>query len=788
MTTTNNKKPRVTVFGAGIAGLTAAHELAIRGFDVQVIDKEYNEEFDRSTTLDRGIGGMARSQFAFAPSGTLANKEMERLWSGAELLSDVSIRLKPEGTPFHPDRANDIVQRLKTALNELRKHGYPPSTIQIRVHTKDASVPDVALDDPRVAWLVAALTDPKKPDPAITSMFVTWESQRSDLLTFVPGGHPVAGEHGFRFFPSFYRHLFDTMRRTPILKPRPSERTKANTYQNLVPSEGLGFARDGKAVSFMVPRRRLSMEAMRTILGDALEQLGYTGSDVSRFALKLFKYMTSGTKRRVEDYENMSWGHFLDVDRYSAISREHIEFGPQMSAALRGSASDARTQGNITVQLLADQMEEDSRADFTLAGPTSGAWFDHWHDFLLDQGVKFHRGEIVGFTSTAHPIVKPSLEEGGPQITGTVFVIALSLPGVVPVAEALRRVVQSAADANDLKRLQFEPDVDANPVELKVEHMKLKDLTSVIEFGGNVDVVDVQGLASPTPKGPLQHLSGIQFFFDQDLRVWRGHTQYLDSAWGLTSVSQPQFWNRLRFPRDQYRSLLSVDIGIFDRVYRPQTPFGEVRPEGIKAWECTAAQLAHFAWEQIESHHDDAMKRRYGPRARLPKPIAYAIDATLSFSDKSTQSVPRDGVVSKNESTFLVNKTGEYPTRPGKLNSGKGQSKGVSLYDMILNRYVLAGTYMKTFTRLTSMEGANESARHAVNAILQKWDIPGDRCDIWDPEDYEPDDLQWLREFDDELRERDLPHFSEILGWNELPDQIDQLKVLARQFSRDHRR
>ena len=42
-------------------------------------------------------------------------------------------------------------------------------------------------------------------------------------------------------------------------------------------------------------------------------------------------------------------------------------------------------------------------------------------------------------------------------------------------------------------------------------------------------------------RGPLQHLSGIQYYFDTDVRIWRGHTQYLDSEWGLTSIAQSLF-------------------------------------------------------------------------------------------------------------------------------------------------------------------------------------------------------------------------------------------------------
>ena len=50
----------VTIFGAGIAGLTAAHELVERGFHVQVWEKASDERHP-----DRGcdVGGLARTQW-----------------------------------------------------------------------------------------------------------------------------------------------------------------------------------------------------------------------------------------------------------------------------------------------------------------------------------------------------------------------------------------------------------------------------------------------------------------------------------------------------------------------------------------------------------------------------------------------------------------------------------------------------------------------------------------------------------------------------------------------------
>lgn len=757
----------VTVFGAGIAGLTAAHELVTRGFKVQIIEAEYtyDDEWVEKESVERGVGGMARSQFAIAANTGLAGGKMRRLWSGAELLHDKVLNFDDKNLPLEPARTNDLIARLARAITDLKAANALASMAFLLPPPRDPKgnpLPWKIEEDYRAKFLRDELVKHGVKEP-IDDMLVPYRKTGTDRqIYFAPGGAIVAAEHGFRFFPSFYRHLFDSMRRTPILVPRDSERTKATAFENLVPTDGLGFARDGKALSFVIPRRAiLSLEATRKILNQVLEELEYTVEDIQRFSLKLFKYMTTSTARRHAEYEHASWGAFLDSQRYSDVSRTHIEFGPQMSAALRGSASDARTQGNITVQLLMDQLKPDALCDYTLAGPTTGAWFDHWHEFLKNnQDVEFWRGRLVGFEAkdtgrrdddTPIKSVQPVVE--GAPVKGNFYVLALSLPAMAKLADSF---LAAAADAGI--------------------HEKLDDIRKVKAFAG-----DLSTLADAKPKGPLQHLSGIQYYFDQDVRFWRGHTQYLDSAWGLTSIAQPQFWNRVRDPNDEYRSILSVDIGIFDRKYVPHgSPPGT---EGKTAWECTADEIARFTWEQIYGHHDDSFKKRYGPHAKFPEPIAYSLDGTLVFDPT------RNSRQKSNSSPFLVNKTHEYPTRPGRLTTDPERSKCISRYDVIADRYVLAGTFMQTFTRLTSMEAANESARHAVNALLQVWSIGGDRCDIWDPEDNEVEDLQWFKDLDAKMFERKLPHFVDVLGWSELPDQLGTLHALAETFGHGaHRR
>jgi hypothetical protein len=110
---------------------------------------------------------------------------------------------------------------------------------------------------------------------------------------------------------------------------------------------------------------------------------------------------------------------------------------------------------------------------------------------------------------------------------------------------------------------------------------------------------------------------------------------------------------------------------------------------------------------------------------------------------------------------------------------------------------------MQTWTRATTMESANESARHAVNSLLahysRRTDIDSvpelrhtEACPIWNPEEYEHPDLRFWQELDERLFDWDgerLPHMLDILDLDTLADEllesdgfskiVDQLTRLA---------
>src|SRR5580658_4329392 len=57
--------------------------------------------------------------------------------------------------------------------------------------------------------------------------------------------HRLPGEHGFRFFPGFYKHVIDTMRRTPSFDGR-------KAADHLAPTTRVGFTQYGKP-AFVTP-------------------------------------------------------------------------------------------------------------------------------------------------------------------------------------------------------------------------------------------------------------------------------------------------------------------------------------------------------------------------------------------------------------------------------------------------------------------------------------------------------------------------------------------------------
>jgi uncharacterized protein with NAD-binding domain and iron-sulfur cluster len=147
--------------------------------------------------------------------------------------------------------------------------------------------------------------------------------------------------------------------------------------------------------------------------------------------------------------------------------------------------------------------------------------------------------------------------------------------------------------------------------------------------------------------------------------------------------------------------ILSVDISDW------QTP-GAHTARGKIAEDCTKEEVAEEVWEQLKAAlNDGAEVLRDDNRA------AWFLDPDI---------VPPNPIHAMNLEPLLVNTAGSWPHRP------------TAALPEVANLF-LASDYVQTYTDLATMEGANEAARRAVNAILDATGSDADRCGVWELQD-----------------------------------------------------
>ncbi len=479
-----------------------------------------------------------------------------------------------------------------------------------------------------------------------------------------PGQEGLPGEHGFRFFPGFYRHVIDTMARIPL-------DGGGHVVDNLVDATMGYFAHPGgpplKAPSIgpnsikSLIEHLHDMTGFRTVLSD---------DDIEFFVGKMWQVMTSCDERRLAEYEMVSWVDFIDAEhRSDAYQTWFAGAMTRTLIAASGQKASARTVGDILVTLSIDGMRWGSHSDRLLNGPTNEVWVGPWVEYLTSKGVRFHyehhvdalhldpaKGVLTGAT-----LASPT---GPVTVTADQYICAL------PVEVAAQLITDDIAD--------LAPSLAASRT-----------------LGSNV-----------------AWMSGLQIYLRHDAPIVNGHIAFAGTPWGLTAISQNQFWkHRVEHDGDHtVRGILSIDISDWDTKDQ----------EGFSARDCDAATIERKVLEQI--------------RACLPElpPEQLADDNIHSFFiDPDILFFDENGKPSTNHEPLYINEHGSHDVRP-------------QAYTEIPNLY-LASDYVRTNTDLATMEGANEAARRAVNAILLRTRNDAPRCTIWamhQPRPLAP--LRWL--------------------------------------------
>lgn len=341
------------------------------------------------------------------------------------------------------------------------------------------------------------------------------KARSQDLPGTASGGRlPLPGEHGFRFYPAFYKHVTHTMGRTPT----PGGGT---VLDRLIPSDEAGIAADDDRPIHVFSRRPMTHPGqLVATLEEAFATVEAEEEDLARFAWKVLLYLTSCRERRDEEYANISWWDFLDADDFSLDFQRYVRAIPRTMVAMDPERGAAKTIGDISMQLLLDFGDRAHHNDRTMDGPTSERWIAPWRSHLESLGVRIHTGARVD---------------------------ALEVEG--------RRV--DAAVLADGRRVSADWFVSALPVE--VMQGLVTDAVAVLDDG-------LHRLRAADPGWLTSWMVGAQFFLRRDAPIVRGHIFFPDSAWALTAISQAQFWNEhgpdyaQRYGDGRVHGLLSVDI------------------------------------------------------------------------------------------------------------------------------------------------------------------------------------------------------------------------------------
>jgi len=356
------------------------------------------------------------------------------------------------------------------------------------------------------------------------------------------GRKDLPGEHGFRFFPRFYKHLPDTMTRIPF----PGN---VSVFKNLVNATRIEVARSGKVPLVLTARIPRDPQDWAVALHTMFTGLGVPDDEVLFFVDRLLVLLTSCPERRLAEYEKIPWWTFVGAETRSKEYQTLLAEGLTRSlVAMRAEDGSTRTVGYMLLQLLFGLLTTGG-FDRLLAGPTNEVWLNPWLSYLKQRGVTMNAGVTVQqIHAGSSGVTSVSAGRNGQtqEVTADYYIAAMPVEIMAGlVTDELRQLAPSLAALNQL---------------------------------------------------PTRWMNGIQFYLSQDVPLDHGHTLYADSHWALTSISQKQFWqqaNLANYGDGRVAGLLSVDISDWDAV-------GIL--VGKSATQCTADEIKNEVWAELKAH------------------------------------------------------------------------------------------------------------------------------------------------------------------------------------------
>jgi 15-cis-phytoene desaturase len=489
------------------------------------------------------------------------------------------------------------------------------------------------------------------------------------------GRKDLPGEHGFRFFPGFYKHLPDTMKRIPF--PGNAQ----GVFNNLTATTQIGVFQETVDPITLPAKFPLTLAQLMEAIHELFHtQFDIPGSETRFFVHQLLTILTTCQERRLAEYEKIPWWTFIKAKQMSKEYQKLLGMGLTRSlVAVKAEVASTRTVGDILIQLIMNTLSPGVDADRLLNGPTNDVWINPWVSYLTQRGAEMHLDA---------------------------------------------KTIRLNCDGNTIKSATVQ--LDGQAEEVHADYFICAFPAEVMMRLVTPEIAKVAPSLASVKKLSTEWMNGIQFYLGQDVPVVSGHAIYIDSAWALTSISQHQFWpgyNLADYGDGRVRGILSVDISDWTKpgdkvVFRP-------------AHDCTAEEIKNEVWAQLKAHLNEGGQKQLED-ANL---LGWNLDPDIIF--------PRnDPTNDGNTEPLLVNVVNSWQYRP-------------EAYVEIPNLF-LASDYVRTFTDLATMEGANEAARRAVNAILDATKSTATRCELWSL--HEPLVFAPIREYDYIRFKLGLPH------------------------------
>jgi uncharacterized protein with NAD-binding domain and iron-sulfur cluster len=564
---------------------------------------------------------------------------------------------------------------------------------------------------------------------------------------------PLPGEHGFRFFPGFYKHVIDTMKRIPF---KAADGKMKTVFNNLTSTSRVMLARYGKAPIVTVASFPKNLADIELLIHDIHgADSGLTKEEIKFFAERIWQLITSCTSRRNNDYERIGWWQYLEADRFPGKDKDHqspyqsllVQGLTRTLVAAQAKSASTKTGGNTFLQLIFGMTDPNVETDRVLDGPTNDRWLNAWQAYLVSKGVKYTLDcEVTALSVNKDPadqiITAATIRfpDGAEKVVvGDYFILA------VPVERAANLI-------ND-------------------------DMIAADQTLGYIKTL------APS----VNWMNGIQFYLNENVIINKGHVIYSDSEWAITSISQVQFWDDYDITtkgNGNVKGILSVDVSDWTSPGRFTTK--------KSANQCTRDEVANEVWEQLKNslnvngsivlqdemkvdffidrdieekatQHtdtidwkevvkdvklqlgnklDDDAKKILNDNKLVDWLIEKDIESLQNISDASLSLLD-------NREPLLVNSVSTWGLRPDA--------------SCDINNLFFASDYVRTFTDLATMEGANEAARRAVNCLLDKDGNNSGKCKIWPL--HEPAIFKPLKWYDQRRWNKGLPWTIRIPWW-----------------------